>query len=195
MRIVAKARHFPPSQTDLVPSAVHMSRCQYAQLAQQRFEPPKAWAACMPAACSTDASSPEAKAVDLGMKLTAGFEILCTHARVKLTGPLVDAADAAAAGEVHQPAASSSSGSNYQIITTNSLSFQHPILPPQQLEEKVLEADVASNPAWCTFKAALERVGYFGDSLDGSVRCAQLLMNVKGLGKCGYVYQKAYFTV
>ncbi len=45
------------------------SRCLYAQLEQQQFEPPKGYPLPLP-------DSPPYRAAHLGMKLTCGFEML-----------------------------------------------------------------------------------------------------------------------
>ena len=52
-------------------TAIMFSRCLYAQLAQQAFEPP----ACFPMPPAGDASR---RAAELGMKLTVGMEMMCS---------------------------------------------------------------------------------------------------------------------
>ena len=53
-------------------TAVKFNRCLYAQLVQQQFEAPRHIP--MP-----DPASPSFPAASLGLKLTAGFEILCSQ--------------------------------------------------------------------------------------------------------------------
>ncbi|XP_064631797.1 protein ecdysoneless homolog isoform X2 [Lineus longissimus] len=53
---------------------VRMTRCQYAQLLQQRFQPDSRSGFTMPSQ-----SSNEFKAKDLGMKLAHGFEMMCAQ--------------------------------------------------------------------------------------------------------------------
>lgn len=64
-------RHDEPHVTCIVT----LNRCQYAQLSQQRYAPPRAAAAAVP-----PPGHPGHKAADLGIKITAGFEILCARA-------------------------------------------------------------------------------------------------------------------
>ncbi|KAI8742151.1 protein SGT1 [Biomphalaria glabrata] len=64
-------KHFKPD--DLVRTRVKMTRCLYAQLAQQQFTPDKrsGWTVVSP-------SNPEFLERDIGVKLAHGFEILCS---------------------------------------------------------------------------------------------------------------------
>lgn len=64
MKAAARMTSFPPSErrvTVLLP----LSRCQYAQLAQQRFAPPRGWRLPPP-------GHPGLGAAERGLKLTAG---------------------------------------------------------------------------------------------------------------------------
>ena len=66
-------RNFPPEE--MVTSSVIFSRCLYAQLAQQSFQPPASYPLPRPGA-------PSAAAADLGMKLTLGMEMMyCNRSR------------------------------------------------------------------------------------------------------------------
>jgi hypothetical protein len=68
MKAAARMHHFPPSEprtTVLVTS----NRCQYAQLAQQPFAPPRGWRLPPP-------NHPDLPRAEQGLKITAGFEIL-----------------------------------------------------------------------------------------------------------------------
>ncbi|XP_053307281.1 protein ecdysoneless homolog [Spea bombifrons] len=64
-------RHFPPETRVL--SSVRFTKCLYAQLSQQRFQPDKRSGYTLP-----ELSDPRYKACDLGMKLAHGFEIMCS---------------------------------------------------------------------------------------------------------------------
>lgn len=64
-------RFLPPS-LERFPELVRMTRCHYAQMAQQRFAAPRGLT--MP-----PVDSPLAKAADLGLKLTVGAEIICAR--------------------------------------------------------------------------------------------------------------------
>ncbi|KAL2024797.1 hypothetical protein VTK56DRAFT_5618 [Thermocarpiscus australiensis] len=70
---------FPP--TDLVTISVRFTKVLYAQLKSQHFSPPPAWrsllhAAELEAATGSPASAQKLARLQLGMKLTTGFEIL-----------------------------------------------------------------------------------------------------------------------
>jgi hypothetical protein len=67
-KLCAKMAAFPPAERGY--GRVSFSRCLYAQLAGQRFTPPRAFGPL------PDASSADFAAVDLGVKLACGFEIL-----------------------------------------------------------------------------------------------------------------------
>lgn len=64
-------RHFLPETRVL--TSVTFTKCLYAQLVQQRFQPDKRSGYTLPAL-----SHPKYKAYELGMKLAHGFEILCS---------------------------------------------------------------------------------------------------------------------
>ncbi|KAM5140819.1 protein ecdysoneless homolog [Mantella aurantiaca] len=64
-------RHFLPETR--VFTSVTFTKCLYAQLVQQRFQPDKRSGYTLPAL-----SHPKYKAYELGMKLAHGFEILCS---------------------------------------------------------------------------------------------------------------------
>lgn len=191
MRAVGRARYFPAAPPELVPAAVRMSRCHFAQLAQQRWAPPKAWAAAMPGASGADASSPyEAKAADVGLKLIAGFEILCARARVELPPPAPQAGASQGQEGASSVAASAPTAAQAPGLGASASSGQPQPQPvgfgatPQAGAEAptVPEADVASNPAWRTFKAALVQKGFFAGNVPGSARCVCMRL---GATDCG----------
>ncbi|KAF8925887.1 SGT1 protein-domain-containing protein [Dissophora ornata] len=65
--------------TPFVTTAVCFTKTCYAQLLGQRFQPPKIWDGIVPPPRAEDASDPQkVKEAELGMKLTCGFEILCS---------------------------------------------------------------------------------------------------------------------
>lgn len=69
MKLAARMHHFPLTSSDLVNYRVCFNRCMYAQLMQQSFYPPRGVSMPLP-------SDPEYKAADLGVKVTAGMEIV-----------------------------------------------------------------------------------------------------------------------
>ncbi|KXZ46865.1 hypothetical protein GPECTOR_40g599 [Gonium pectorale] len=71
MRAASRMRLLPPS-LERSPVLVRMTRCHYAQLAQQRFAAPRGLPVPPP-------DSPLAKAADLGLKLTVAAEALCAR--------------------------------------------------------------------------------------------------------------------
>ncbi|KAK9451934.1 SGT1 protein-domain-containing protein [Limtongia smithiae] len=73
MKACTKMSRFPP--TDSVKVTVSFSRLMYAQLQAQRIQPPQAFSALLP-----EDDAPEFAAVELGMKLACGFELLCANA-------------------------------------------------------------------------------------------------------------------
>ncbi len=75
MRTASRMRTFPPSG-DQVAVLVTLTRCHYAQLAQQRYSAPRGWPMPPP-------DSPGAKAADLGAKLVVGAEVLCARAEAR----------------------------------------------------------------------------------------------------------------
>ena len=70
VRAAGRMAVFPPEE--LVTVRVRFSRVLYAQLAQQRFDPPRRWPLPPPA-------HPEHRAALLGVKLAAGFEMLAAE--------------------------------------------------------------------------------------------------------------------
>ncbi|EGD76213.1 hypothetical protein PTSG_00916 [Salpingoeca rosetta] len=74
MKRCGKMATFPPSERVMGP--VVMSRCMYAQLKQQQFQPPPVFGRMPPP------SSSEYNAYTLGAKLACGFEILASKAPV-----------------------------------------------------------------------------------------------------------------
>ncbi|KAF9358414.1 hypothetical protein BGX26_001816 [Mortierella sp. AD094] len=67
------------NETPFVTTAVCFTKTCYAQLMGQQFQPPKIWDGIVPPHNNDDASNPQrVKEAELGMKLTCGFEILCS---------------------------------------------------------------------------------------------------------------------
>ncbi|KAG0280695.1 hypothetical protein BGZ95_009162 [Linnemannia exigua] len=67
------------NQTPFVTTAVCFTKTCYAQLIGQQFQPPKTWDGIVPPPKLGDAQdSQKVKEAELGMKLTCGFEILCS---------------------------------------------------------------------------------------------------------------------
>ncbi|KAK3740698.1 hypothetical protein QZH41_019057, partial [Actinostola sp. cb2023] len=75
MKALKEAKHFPP--TERVLTRVQFTRCLYAQLMQQDFQPGRKSEWRIPPASST-----LYKPHQLGLKLTCGFEILCSKCLV-----------------------------------------------------------------------------------------------------------------
>ncbi|KAI1319022.1 hypothetical protein EDD11_005220 [Mortierella claussenii] len=62
-----------------VTTAVCFTKTCYAQLMGQNFQPPKAWDGIVPPPRTEDSENPQrVKEAELGMKMTCGFEILCS---------------------------------------------------------------------------------------------------------------------
>ena len=98
VRAAGRMAVFPPDE--LVCVRVRFTRVLFAQLAQQRFDPPRRWPMPPPA-------HPEHKAAALGAKLAAGFEMLAAEwarAGVALPLPGAEAAAGAAAAQAGPPA-------------------------------------------------------------------------------------------
>ncbi|KAF9905072.1 hypothetical protein EC991_002025 [Linnemannia zychae] len=67
------------NKTPFVTTAVCFTKTCYAQLMGQQFQPPKSWDGIVPPPKLEDAHDPQkVKQAELGMKLTCGFEILCS---------------------------------------------------------------------------------------------------------------------
>ncbi|KAG0022078.1 hypothetical protein BGZ80_001118 [Entomortierella chlamydospora] len=67
------------NETHFVTTAVCFTKTCYAQLMGQQFQPPKIWDGVVPPHGNDDTSDPQrVKEAELGMKLTCGFEILCS---------------------------------------------------------------------------------------------------------------------
>ncbi|XP_067093144.1 protein ecdysoneless homolog [Osmerus mordax] len=73
-------RNFPPDTRVL--TSVKFTRCLYAQLQQQHFNPDRRSGFTLPAR-----SHPQYRAHELGMKLAHGFEILCSKGRPPSSEP------------------------------------------------------------------------------------------------------------
>jgi len=73
--------NFPPLSTSRVAVPVTFTRCLYAQLAQQEFPPPQPFQHWYSASSSNSTSPTQThtRAIDIGMRLACGFEILCSQ--------------------------------------------------------------------------------------------------------------------
>ncbi|KAF9930045.1 hypothetical protein BGZ67_006001 [Mortierella alpina] len=72
-------RELGKNKTQFVTTSVCFTKTCYAQLMGQQFQPPKIWDGIVPPLDPMDADDPEkVKEAELGMKLTCGFEILCS---------------------------------------------------------------------------------------------------------------------
>ncbi|KAI2622645.1 SGT1-domain-containing protein [Hypomontagnella submonticulosa] len=77
--------HFPPE--DLVTVSVKFTKVLFAQLKSQRFQPPPTWNAVFEAAekqaSGTEGSQKRLAQLEMGMKVTSGFEMLASDASKK----------------------------------------------------------------------------------------------------------------
>ncbi|KAI1804604.1 SGT1-domain-containing protein [Daldinia bambusicola] len=77
--------HFPPQ--DLVTVSIKFTKTLFAQLKSQRFSPPPIWNAIFEAAekdvSGTDDTQKRLARLEMGMKVTCGFEMLATNADAK----------------------------------------------------------------------------------------------------------------
>jgi hypothetical protein len=93
LNAAARAAFFPPRDT--AQTLVTTTRCLYAQLDRQRFEPCRAWRAAVEA----PGASPRRRAAEaLGAKIAAGFEILAEAWRARGLCDLREPAGSGAAG-------------------------------------------------------------------------------------------------
>lgn len=136
----------PPS--DMVLAAPTFSRCLYAQLALQEYAPPRGYSMPMP-------SDPLYGPAELGLKLTAGFEMMLAN-RARFGQQQEGAGDAT--GTV-------GAGPGISSRAT----------PPSKQEEGEEEARPAADAGWLAFKAHLGAGAYFQGSLPGSPQHTQLL--------------------
>ncbi|KAG0229615.1 hypothetical protein BGW42_001449 [Actinomortierella wolfii] len=75
----AEAQKQRIEQARMVTTAVCFTKTCYAQLVSQPFQPPKSWDGIVPPPDPQDARDPQkVREAELGMKLTCGFEILCS---------------------------------------------------------------------------------------------------------------------
>lgn len=136
----ARMAAFPPA--DLVLTAPTWSRCLYAQVALQEYAPPRGYPLPLP-------SDPGFKAAELGLKLTAGFEMMW--------------ANRARFGQRQEEQGGEERG---QGAAADAAAQQQ-----QPGGAAALEGD----PAWAAFRARLDACGYFRSSLPGSAQHSQLL--------------------
>ncbi|BDA41334.1 probable protein ecdysoneless homolog [Coccomyxa sp. Obi] len=150
MRAAQRMQHFPAQ--DMVNVVASFSRCLYAQLEQQQFEPPKGYPLPPP-------DSPPYRAAHLGMKLTCGFEMLYSKREHHAEGNMDNGANASTeAGIAHAGCRMADAGS----ATTGRA-------------QALSEEQVADNPSWRAYKSSLERNGYFKDNIPGSQQYRELM--------------------
>ncbi|KAG2440014.1 hypothetical protein HXX76_004131 [Chlamydomonas incerta] len=173
MRAAARMRHLPPS-LDCGAALVRMTRCHYAQLAQQRFAPPRGMPSHLPPGAPAD--GPLARAADLGLKLTVAAEILCArHAAAAAASGFSGRGGAAGGAGAGASGSSEDAGGGEagQAGEGASGAGAGPGSGPGVLTEAAL---VAAHPeAWRRFKASLEARGYFDGNIAGSRRYKELL--------------------
>lgn len=141
----------------MVTVAVPLSRCSYAQLAQQPFEPPRARALPPP-------GHPAHKPALLGAKLTAGLEMV--YWRGARGRP-----DGAAAG-AHAPGEPRAAVGDAVPAAAGSLPGSHADRVPQN--EVDPDGNLERDPEWAAFLAALQRSGFFAAAEPGSARGGEL---------------------
>ncbi|KAF9147732.1 hypothetical protein BG015_010584 [Linnemannia schmuckeri] len=74
------AQNLGKNETPFVTTAVCFTKTCYAQLMGQQFQPPKIWDGIVPPSNLEDAQDHQkVREAELGMKLTCGFEILCSQ--------------------------------------------------------------------------------------------------------------------
>ncbi|KAF9339721.1 hypothetical protein BGZ91_004942 [Linnemannia elongata] len=74
------AQKLGKNETPFVTTAICFTKTCYAQLMGQQFQPPKIWDGIVPPPKAEDAQDPQkVREAELGMKLTCGFEILCSE--------------------------------------------------------------------------------------------------------------------
>ncbi|KAF5832013.1 SGT1 protein-domain-containing protein [Dunaliella salina] len=151
MKAAARMRHFPPSKPRTA-MLVTTNRCQYAQLAQQPFAPPRGWRLPPP-------DHPDLAPAERGLKITAGFEILMARS---------DRVPKAPAASVPEPQQNGQACANGDASCTN-LGADTPG------SGITTEAQLQGLPTWAPYKASLEQMGYFQGELPGSSRYKELL--------------------
>ncbi|KAG2454776.1 hypothetical protein HYH02_000611 [Chlamydomonas schloesseri] len=151
MRAAGRMHHLPPG-LERAPALVRMTRCHYAQLAQQRFAPPRGMPSHLPPGAPAD--GPLARAADLGLKLTVAAEILCArHAAASSGG---GGGGASGVGGAEAGAGAEGAGVGPGVLTEAAVAAAHP-------------------EAWRRFKGSLEARGYFDGNIPGSRRYKELL--------------------
>ncbi|KAK9909024.1 hypothetical protein WJX75_006178 [Coccomyxa subellipsoidea] len=151
MRAAARMQHFPPQ--DMANVVVTFSRCLYAQLEHQQFEPPKGYTLPSP-------ESQTFRAAQLGMKLTCGFEMLYSGREHHAGAGAQEEENGA-----HAQSAAGTASSTSRINEANGGSAV-----------KALSKDqVAGNPSWQVYKSSLERNGYFKGNIPGSQQHLELM--------------------
>ena len=100
---------------------------------------------------------PQYKAAEVGLKLTAGFEMVCAN-RARF-------GQADSDGEEQQPQGAGEPAAGCEGAPNGAAAS---------------EAALAGDPGWAAFRAALERRGYFRGSLPGSAQHSQLLADALG---------------
>ncbi|KAL4427935.1 hypothetical protein ABPG75_002024 [Micractinium tetrahymenae] len=161
VKAAARMAAFPPRDMLLV--AARFSRCLYAQLALQEFAPPRCYPMPMP-------SDPQYKAAEVGLKLTAGFEMMYGN-RARFGRADSDEEEGqqrqrqqqpaeAAAGEPAAAAAQQSTGPQAAAAAATAASSA---------------AGLDGDAAWAAFRSRLESSGYFRGAIPGSAQHSALL--------------------
>jgi hypothetical protein len=144
VRAAARMAAVPPA--DPVPASVALSRCLYAQVALQQYRPPKGWPPLPPP------SDPAAAAAELGLKLTAGFEMLLAANPSSYEGAAGGDQGDAAAGEGEGEGEGGGGGGGGGSAAVSELS----------------DAALLLDPGWRAYASRLQALGYFGGELEGS---------------------------
>lgn len=171
MKAAARMATFPPSQPR-VAVRVDTNRCQFAQLTQQRFAPPRGWALPPP-------GHPLAAAADRGLKITAGFEILAARAAKR---GLLQPSQTAQPAPQPQPQSKAQAPANWQQQQEEAAK-ENRDPTPGTLYAKAGSGDQSGppsrlppvGPAWDAYLSRLEQSGYFQGELQGS-RCYRELL-------------------
>jgi len=172
----------------MVTVVVPLSRCMYAQLVQQPFEPPRGRVLPPP-------DSPAFKPAQLGLKLTAGLEMMYWRAARGDPNPTPDPDPDTRGRMGAAPASRAARGTGTPDLKSDpdtadcsgvgdGISAAAPAVDKNRAStSECLE----ESPGFQRFLASLERSGYFGGAAAGSARRQELL----GLAAAGFAAQAA----
>jgi hypothetical protein len=76
LKYCASPKYFSPEKSEFVKAPVKFAKMHYAQLSAQQFNAPKAFQSITKSVTKSITSQEQDKALDIGVKLTCGFEIL-----------------------------------------------------------------------------------------------------------------------